>query len=334
MFPLPSQGLFIPYYYYIMPHILQVSQLWFGEGERIVSTSLMSVTPTLAVIFASVLSPLITSDQVDRIKYLNICYASPSLVCLVFGFLFCYSSAPPTPPTKSAENLVDKNNFSFRQYLSSLRQVLSNKSVLGFMIFIGSSLAIFNALVSQLSQVMCSTGYSAQEVGFTTALVMLSGVVGGVASGVVARRLGRPVQVLKILYCLSSLTLIISLLLLREENLLVPTILSLVVFGFCLMGCFPLALELGAEETFPVSPVYSETCVHFPAHAYGFVLIVLCNSLARESSPDIVDTCGEGIRPRDYTVFFYFLMGQVTLCSCLVLYLINPALRRQVYDEK
>ena len=49
----------------------------------------MAIAPTAAVVYASVLSPLIAGDDVGRIKYLNIVYAIPSILGLVCGLVFC-----------------------------------------------------------------------------------------------------------------------------------------------------------------------------------------------------------------------------------------------------
>ena len=202
------------------------------------------------------------------------------------------------------------------------------------MIFVATKLAIYIAMISQLSQIMCSTGYSSQQIGMPTALTMFSGMVGGIVVGILARKWKFPVNILKITYCISSITLIASLLLLREPHLFFPTLFLLIIFSFCAIGCLPLSLELAAEEMFPLEPVYAETCCHFPAHAYAFVLIILCNSLTQEPSKAIEHMCGEGIRPWDYTPYFYLLMTEVTVSSCLMLFFINPYLKRQEYEEK
>ena len=46
------------------------------------------------------------------------------------------------------------------------------------------------------------------------------------------------------------------------------------------------------------------------------------------------ERCGEGINPLDYTNFFYFLMAEVTLSSLLMIFTVNPNLKRDSFDKE
>ena len=202
------------------------------------------------------------------------------------------------------------------------------------MFFVGSLLAIMNSSVSQLAQWMCSVGYSSQQIGLVTALLMASGSAGGLTVSAIARKFQNHVVILKITYCFSAISFIASLLQLREPHLFYSTLFTLMIFGFCTIGCFPLSLELAVEETFPLEPVYSETTMHFPAYAYAFILVNLCNNMTWEQEGSTQHTCGGKIRPWDYTLYFYLMMAEVTVSAIAVLFVINPKLKRKEYENK
>ena len=313
--------------------IHQVSQTWFAESERILSTALITMMTPASMICSSIFSPIIVGNDVSKIKYINLVYAAPSVLSLVFCILFCKTSRPTTPPTKSAQNSSSAQIYTFKIFLSSFKTVLTNKTVLGFLAFMGLLLATINVLTSQLSQIMCSVGYTSQQMGISTASFSSSGVVGGILIGFLAKKTGKQVTAFKVFYCMASIVCIALMLILREPNLLFPTMGLLMLFGFFSIGCFPLSLELAAEETFPLDPVYAETLMHFPAQFLALVLIPLCNTLTWDFI-GTDDTCGEGIRPWDYTPFFYYLMAQVTVCSCATVFIINPLMKRESFEHK
>jgi len=315
----------------------QVSQTWFAGPERILSTSLMAITSTVGIVTVAVLSPLLVEDSMDNIKYLNIYYGSPAVLSLVLVLLFCQHSEPALPPSPSSsqQQLGPDPTFSLTKYLSCLWGLVTNRTMLGFTLFVGGHIAKFTSLSSQLSQMMCSVGYTASQIGATTAAIMLLGCAGGIVVGQLARRSGLgTVSVLKVSYCASTTCLIGGLLLLREHHLLPVLLPTLGLFGLFGVGCLPLSLELAAEETFPLQPAFSETLIHVPGQLYGAVLVALCNQLNSPKRDGGEERCGEGINPLDYTNFFYFLMAEVTLSSLLMIFTVNPNLKRDSFDKE
>ena len=205
--------------------------------------------------------------------------------------------------------------------------------MLGFIFFTGSLLGKLNATNSQLSQIMCSVGYTGKQAGHASAVLMISGTTGGILVGNFARKLKKQLDVFKISYCISSLAFLALVLLLREPEVLSAIMCTLFILGFFGIGCFPLSLELSVEETFPLEPVYSESAIHFPAMVYAFILINICNNLSLETSQTNLDTCGDAITPLDYTPYFYYLMADIAVSSCLMIFIINPVLKRYDFDK-
>ena len=311
----------------------QVSQTWFSKSERMLSTSLLAMVPNVAVVVTSLLSPAIVNEEESNVAYINLLYGAPSVIGFMCAVIFCRTSQPPTPPSKSAEEISKPQTFSLRQYAFQMQSILCNKTMVGFIFFTGALLSKFNATNSQMSQMMCSVGYTATQAGHASALLMISGTTGGIVVGTLARRLKKQLDFFKISYCISSLAFITLMLLLREPEVFPAIMCALSVVGFFGIGCFPLSLELSVEETFPLDPVYSETAIHFPAMTYAFVLINICNNLNWEQSQTVSDTCGDAIQPLDYTPYFYYLMAEITVSSCLMLFVINPQLKRYDFDK-
>ena len=163
---------------------------------------LLAATPTLGVLFSSLLSPLLVGDDVGMVKYLNMFYGVPSMVAMCFCLIFFRHSRPPSPPSRSAEAYSKKVSYNILTYLTSLKDLLRSKTVLGFIFFVGTNLAILDSMIAQLAQIMCSTGYSANQVGVLTGSIMIAALTGSIIISLLARRLNEYVGILKITYAM------------------------------------------------------------------------------------------------------------------------------------
>ncbi len=57
-----------------------VSQTWFGEKERAISTPIMGLSPVLGGMIGQAVSPIVLQDNPDKVPILNIVTASPFVV--------------------------------------------------------------------------------------------------------------------------------------------------------------------------------------------------------------------------------------------------------------
>ena len=67
-----------------MPLPFQVSQHWFGEKERVLSTALMMMSPTFGQVIGIGLTPFLVPNY-ENITRLNVMWFIPALL----GFILC-----------------------------------------------------------------------------------------------------------------------------------------------------------------------------------------------------------------------------------------------------
>ena len=63
-----------------------VSQTWFGEKERAISTPIMGLSPVLGGMIGQAVSPIVLQDNPDKVPILNIVTASPFVVTSIIRY--------------------------------------------------------------------------------------------------------------------------------------------------------------------------------------------------------------------------------------------------------
>ncbi|XP_066576327.1 solute carrier family 49 member A3 isoform X2 [Amia ocellicauda] len=80
----------------------KMAALWFPEHQRATANMIASMSNPLGILFANILSPLIVKNESGLPLMLGI-YAFPASIACLLATLFIRASAPPTPPSASAE---------------------------------------------------------------------------------------------------------------------------------------------------------------------------------------------------------------------------------------
>merc|ERR1712226_1230799 len=249
------------------------------------------------------------------------------LVGVVLAWVAITSPHPPTPPSLSAQKLREKPQLTIEQFIKNIKQVLSNTTMINFIVLMGGGIGMFNMLGTQLGQMMCPTGYSNQQAG----VLIFTGLIGSFTIGPLARRWALQEQTSKACFALSTLGVIFLTMALRKPDQYWAILITLGIFGFFGLGTFPLILELAVEESFPADPVISEAFIHMCGQAQAIGMILLGNVMVWEPSKQIlqVHQCSEGlVEPWDYTPYFYFLMVAGLFVSVAFILFINPTMRR------
>lgn len=97
--------------------------------------------------------------------------------------------------------------------------LLTNKNFLVLVLSVGGAIGFFNAIISQLQQLMCARGYEVWFSGLCGALVLLSGIVGGGFSTFVATKTGKLEETAKIALSVGVILIILILELLRKSGM-------------------------------------------------------------------------------------------------------------------
>jgi len=317
----------------------KVSQVWFSERERIFTTAAMAGAAAFGAMIGSLLAPVIVSSSPSNIPLLNIIFPACMLAGVVAAWTTVNAPHPPTPPSLSAQKLREKPLLTVRQFFENIKQLLSNSTILNFILLMGGGIGIFNMLGTQLGQLMCPTGYSEQQAGIAAGVTIFTGLIGSFIVGPLARRWGKQEEVTKLSFSLSTMGIIFLTMALRKPDIYWAILLCLSMFGFFGLGAFPIILELAVEESYPADPVISEAFIHMCGQAQAIALILLGNVMVWDPTEEmlLVQKCrvsDDGLlQPYDYTPYFYFLMAAGFVVGVCFIIFINPTLRRSAADR-
>lgn len=317
----------------------KVSQTWFGEQERPLTTTLLGLAPVLGGMTGQALAPLIMNDKPENLPYLNLATASPLILTTLISWLALKTAVPPTPPSRSAEKLLTESPPSLALIGQSLLQILKNKSVLAIILCQGSGAGLMSTLLTQLNQMMCSRNYSIEESTLTAVLNIILGFFGAFVFNYLAKRLHKQIEFAKVIYGLACISTILLVMALNTYGKLWWIALGFGGFGFFGYAAFPMSLELAAEETYPIDASFSEACVHIVSNSTAIVLVLLGNVMYFQFDGILPpNQCLKGkevgVEPRDYTPYYYVIMSMCFVLSLTFIFLMNPSMRRSNEDGR
>ena len=172
-----------------------VSQNWFPESERLIATGILSLSMPIGMVLGQGISPTFVKCPED-VPIMNIVWCVPALVCFLSCLVTVTSSHPPSPPSRSAELARDQHDLSlstadlFKKYLNNLKSVFTNLKFMLLFVVMGGAVGFVNAFFTQLSQMMCSRGYDNVFSGMCGSLLLGTGVIGALISGVTVEKFG------------------------------------------------------------------------------------------------------------------------------------------------
>ncbi|KAF2356546.1 Major facilitator superfamily [Trinorchestia longiramus] len=306
----------------------KVSQIWFPEQQRTISTTIISMSNPLGIVLGEIVTPAIVKNPED-IPLNNYVWCGFALVCQVCT-LFCVTrSAPPTPASLSSEK-----NTSKEGYWTQLKSVMTCPPYLLLLVMIGFGVAFLSAMATVTQQILCVVGYSTTFSGLATGMLILVGFVGSAVFGVYVDRTKQFTPVCKLCYGCASICGIVML-----EFFLVPDSEALILvfsalFGFFGVGGYPIGLELAVEATYPVEETISTAFIFLSGQVQGVVLIALVGVLQDDMQPQFADVqvCSNGsddIVPKDYSKSIVMLMCVLAVLVCiLIIFFKTPYKRR------
>merc|ERR1712215_253288 len=101
----------------------KVSQVWFAERERMLTTAAMAGAPALGAAIGSVVAPIIVNDKSENIPYLNLAFPALGLVGFILPWFAVPSPHPDTPPSLSAQRLREKDPVTISAFLGNIKDV-------------------------------------------------------------------------------------------------------------------------------------------------------------------------------------------------------------------
>ena len=234
----------------------------------------------------------------------------------------------------------------FRKYLKNLKSVFTNLKFMVLFVVMGGAVGFVNAFFTQLSQMMCSRGYDNVFSGMCGSLLLGTGVIGAVISGVIVEKFGYIEEVTKLFFGAAVLIGILITELLRESNLDVIVAISFASFGVFAFGMYPLGLELAVEVTYPVDESFSTALIFMSGQIQGGALVIASMFLEEEMSEserqhDICTLAPSGcddynsitiIPGKDHTNFLMLLAGYMTAICLIFYFCFKTAFKRSEAD--
>ncbi|KAI9884172.1 MAG: hypothetical protein M1823_004035 [Watsoniomyces obsoletus] len=253
------------------------SDLWFSAKGRVGATALASLANPFGGALGQLINPMWVSEAKDvpnMLLYVSII----ATVCCIPSFFV--PAQPPTPPCPSAAEKKIPLKAAVGYLVKSVEFWLL---LIPFAVYVG----FFNAFSSLINQILYPYGFSETQAGICGALLVIVGLVSsGIVSPIMGRYPRQHLTALKVHVPLLALGLFAFIWAPQTRSVVAPYVFASIigVSAFCLM---PLALEMLADVTHPVSPEITSVVGWFGGSLLGACFILIMDALkdGRDANP-------------------------------------------------
>lgn len=314
----------------------KVSQIWFPEHQRTISTTVLSMSNPLGIVLAQIITPAIVKEAKD-VTLNNYVWMGVAAAAQLCTLIFVTRSKPPTPASQSSED-SERNSAP---YLKQLATVLTCFPYLLLLFMIGFGIAYLSAMATVTQQMLCGLGYSQSFSGLVTGLLIIVGFAGSAAFGVYVDHTKQFTPVCKICYACAALMGIAMMEFYLQPHQGAAILIFSSLFGFFGVGGYPIGLELAVEATYPVEETISTAFIFLSGQLQGAVMIALIGWLSTEQKPQFehLQVCNDGdhgdngITPKDYSMSMVALMCILTVLVSLLITFFDTPYKRQEADR-
>ncbi|XP_070769425.1 solute carrier family 49 member A3 [Enoplosus armatus] len=303
----------------------KLAALWFPEHQRATANMIASMSNPLGVLLANIISPLM-AEKSAQIPALLLAYAVPAGFICFLATLGIRSSAPPTPPSASAESSGSE------PFVVGIKLLLKNKAYLVLLLCFGSGIAVFTCFSTLLEQILCVQGYTNDFAGLCGALFIVFGIVGAGALGLYVDKTKKFIEAMKINMSFSALACIafsvVSLM--REQKAAVAAVCSF--FGFFGFSIYPVAMELSVECSYPVGEATSAGLIFVSGQVQSVLYIILLQALTKPLADSPLSTCGNAVL--SWRVPMLVMAGLCSLFTCCFVIFFHTRYRRLEAEEQ
>ncbi|KAG9305571.1 hypothetical protein G9A89_001632 [Geosiphon pyriformis] len=240
------------------------AMIWFDENSRTTANMIGTISNPLGNSLATILVPYIISEPRD-IK----------MACLIFAIIatiitiptFFLSAKPPTPPSYTSS--IPRQSF-----ISGVAQLSRN---FNFWILFGAFstvIGFLNAYSTLINQEVIPYGYTNKQAGFLGAAMVIPGMFGAGIAAPLSDKIHSFKLPVKILSSAVGVLFFIFTFVVKENNFAGIFIIAGLI-GFFSYALMPLALEIGVECTYPVSPNLSATILWVGTAVLGIVYTLI-----------------------------------------------------------
>ncbi|EFX01056.1 cell surface receptor major facilitator superfamily transporter transporter [Grosmannia clavigera kw1407] len=256
---------------FVLAAAARYSDLWFTNRGRVTATALMSLANPLGAALGQLIVPFWVNRSHD-IPNMVLYVAIISSICSVPSF-FVYDK-PPTPVAPSAETTKATLRESFW---------LLSRSVEFWLIFIPFAVFVgfFNSVSSLLNQIMEPYGYSDDASGIAGAVLIIAGLVCAAITSPILDRTKSFLATIKICVPVVGLCYLAFIWMpqTHDQGGLAGPYVVLAVLGAACFTLVPVAIEMLAELTHPVSPEVTSTLCWSGGQLLGGIFVIVSDAL-------------------------------------------------------
>ncbi|KJH42546.1 transporter, major facilitator family protein [Dictyocaulus viviparus] len=250
----------------------KLAAYWFPRDQRVIANTLSSMSNPIGIAVMYSISPLLVRDsRPAAFAILTGVCASLAAISVCFG-LFVTRSVPPTPVSASRNS-----DIKIPSFIEGVKRCLRSKMYWVLAICLGGGVGLFNGLYNNLQPALCTMGYSASFNGGMGTLLIVSGLVGAVISGMYVDKTGKFEQTMKLAFLMAGIAACSLTISINYESVESWVTASIFFFGACGFAIYPIGLEMGVEVTFPVAETTSTGLIVMIGQIQGIIYVILTN---------------------------------------------------------
>ncbi|GFO44746.1 major facilitator superfamily domain-containing protein 7-like [Plakobranchus ocellatus] len=316
---------------FIMFTPAKIAALWFPDDQRTLATTIASMSNTLGVLAANVLSPVVVKEPSEIPILLYVC-SGLSVLGAVMSIFGVSSSLPPTPPSPSAAAQSEP-------FFIGIKKLRGNHAFWMLTFSVGGGLALFTSFTTFLEQILCPQNYSNTFAGLCGALMIGFGAIGAVVAGLIADKTRKFAEVTKIGFCCSVLAGIAFTQLSRIRGQSIAIAISITFFGMFGFAIYPTSLELAVELTYPVAEATSTGLVFLSGQLQGIVLMLVSQYTAQPLSAyaeNLPQACPKDneFDPQDWTIPNLISNGLSVLYTVVIVLFLRTDYKRMWAEDR
>ncbi|XP_061747533.1 solute carrier family 49 member A3-like [Nerophis ophidion] len=297
----------------------KMAALWFPDHQRATANMMASMANPLGILIANIASPKIARTA-QQLPLLMLVYAVVACVSCFLVTMGMRCSAPPTPPSASAEHSTSE---PFRH---GFKLLLRNRAYLLLLLCFGSGVAVFTCFSTLLDQILCVQGYTNDFAGLCGALFIAFGIVGAALLGLYVDKTKKFIEAIKVNMSLSAMVACAFTVVCLMQGQKVAVAIVCALFGFFGFSIYPAVMELSVECSYPVGEATSAGLVFISGQVQSLIYIILLQALATPIAESPRLTCT--LAPQSWKVPVMLLSALSAVSSCIFLIFFHTPYRR------
>lgn len=172
----------------------KMAGIWFGDHERALATTIISVASVMGIIFGFVFPTLFITDkdredpELENKLWLYVLIQSSVITGLAIPIFFLIRNKPSSPPSKSAKDVLKMKR---RGMIESMKKLLV---IPNYWVVVASYSCIFSIYIvlgASVGAVSNEFGYKARDNSIFGAVFVIAGVLGSIVNAILLDKYGK-----------------------------------------------------------------------------------------------------------------------------------------------